>query len=194
MSEYRGDTKRNRQALFDALETMLTESDRTLSVSEVAVAASISPATTYRYFGSMDGMLIAYRQEVITRFRRTREQLQTHGLDLLRDTCSLWVDIVLERGLALAHARSREGYLARLNSGSSDLLEQERAVEPPLTEACEELGIANLGRVGLFIWSQIYDPRDVLDLKIALSLSTAELKKRLLAALMSYLCAWHEAQ
>ncbi len=193
MSEYRRDTRRNRRALFDALERMLTESDRTLSISEIAEDAAVSTATTYRYFGSLEGMLVAYRREMSTLFFEQREELEGHGLELLRDTCSLWVDLVLQRGRALAHARSRQGYLARLNAGSADLREQERAVRPPLSEAYAELGLSDLERVGVFIWSQVYDPRDVLDLKSSLALPTDDLKKRLFAVLVSHLRAWDEA-
>lgn len=165
MSRFRSDTLRNRLALFAALETMLSTGPREITLTEVATEAQVSPATAYRYFGSMDGLVVAYRELVSLEFREQREELSGTGVGLLRDTCDLWLNIVWTRGGALSQVRSRVGYLKRLLAGSEDLVAQEAAVGPSIRAACEELKISYPGPVAIFSWSQIYDPRDVLDLR-----------------------------
>lgn len=165
MPKYRSDTLRNRLALFTALETMLSDGPKEITLSEVAEMAQVSQATAYRYFGSMDGLVVAYRERVSLEFKEEREKLPGTGVDLLRSTCDLWLAIVWTRGGALSQMRSRVGYLKRLLAGSEDLIAQEAAVGPPIRSACVELGIEYPGAVAVFAWSQIYDPRDVLDLR-----------------------------
>ena len=73
--------------------------------------------------------------------------------------------------------------------GSEDLLAQEAAVGPALRSACEELGIEYPGPVGIFAWSQIYDPRDVLDLRENVA-AEVELGELLFDSFLAALYRW----
>lgn len=189
MRSYRSDTLRNRLALFAALEKILSDGPQEITLTEIATAAQVSPATAYRYFGSMEGLVVAYRERVSLEFKEERETLAGSGVELLRDTCDLWLNIVWSRGGALSQVRSRVGYLKRLLAGSEDLLAQEAAVGPALRSACEELGIEYPGPVGIFAWSQIYDPRDVLDLRENVA-AEVELGELLFDSFLAALYRW----
>ncbi|MGO2034990.1 MAG: TetR/AcrR family transcriptional regulator [Brevibacterium sp.] len=191
MHRYRSDTLRNRIALFDALESMLSAGPREITLTEVAAEAQVSPATAYRYFGSMDGLVVAYRERVSVEFREEREKLDDSGIELLRATCDLWLSTVWTRGGALSQVRSRVGYLKRLLAGSEDLVAQEAAVGPAIRSACEELGITYPGPVAIFAWSQIYDPRDILDLRENVA-AEVELRQVLFESFLAALQRWSE--
>ena len=60
----------------------------------------------------------------------------------------------------------------------------------PLSEACAELGIKIGGEEALFLWNQIFDPRDVLDLMESLGLSRAAVTEKLTGALIGALKGW----
>ena len=95
MRSYRSDTLRNRLALFAALEKILSDGPQEITLTEIATAAQVSPATAYRYFGSMEGLVVAYRERVSLEFRRMSAR-RSLGLEssYSGDTCDLWLNIV----------------------------------------------------------------------------------------------------
>jgi hypothetical protein len=70
---------------------------------------------------------------------------------------------------------------------------QEAAMARPLSEACSELGITVRGEEALFLWNQIFDPRDVLDLMASLELSRTAVTDKLIGALIGALKGWAAA-
>lgn len=189
MSKLRSDTLRNRLSLFTALEKMLSDGPQEITLTEVATEAHVSPATAYRYFGSLEGLVVAFRERVSLEFKEERERLESSGLELLRATCDIWLNIVWNSGGALSQIRSRVGYLERLRAEADDLVAQEAAVGPAICSACQELGLEYPGRVAIFAWSQIYDPRDVLDLREHV-VAKAELRTVLFENYLATLRLW----
>ncbi|WP_433479296.1 TetR/AcrR family transcriptional regulator [Spirillospora sp. CA-142024] len=186
----RSDTERNYRMLLRVAEEMLAHSDETVTLTQIAKEANIAPATAYRYFGSLDGLVTAFRVEVNRELMAFSEDCDAEGLDLLAAVCRRWVDLVDEHGHAMAQVRSREGYLTRLRAAVPDIASQAAAMRRPLAEAGRALGVPDAGDEALHLWNVLYDPRDILDLRATLGLSIDELAARLFSVLCAALTAW----
>lgn len=186
----RQDTSRNQELVLKAAQKLLAESPTTLSMRKLAEEANISPATIYRYYGTIDGVVESFRQSVIASVVAKSEACSDSGIQLLKSVCLYWVDLVIEDGKAMSHSRSRTGYIQRLRNNTPDILMQQAAMARPLAEACREMKVTVPGEEALFLWNQIFDPRDVLDLLDSLKLGRVELRDRLLNALLGSLQGW----
>jgi AcrR family transcriptional regulator len=189
----RQDTTRNQTQLLKVAQRLLAEAPVPLTMRKLASEAEVSPATVYRYYGSIEGVVEAFRSSVISDVVDFSEASDEVGVRLLEAVCLRWVDLVIKDGRAMSHSRSREGYLARLHKGSPDVKMQEAAMARPLAAACAELQITVNGDEALFLWNQIFDPRDVLDLIDSLDLSRTSVCKRLMAVLLGALRSWAAA-
>lgn len=189
-TDLRQDTSRNQQQLLKVAQKLLAEAPAPLSMRQLASEAQVSPATVYRYYGSIEGVVEAFRSSVISEVVEFSAASTETGIRLLEDVCLQWVDLVIRDGRAMSHSRSRQGYLARLRNGAPDLNLQEAAMHRPLVEACKELGIAIPDEEALFLWNQIFDPRDVLDLMSSLELSRTTVSGRLVRTLLGALRGW----
>ncbi|WP_022884605.1 TetR/AcrR family transcriptional regulator [Glaciibacter superstes] len=186
----RQDTSRNQQQLLKVAQKLLAEAPAPLSMRQLASEAQVSPASVYRYYGSIEGVVEAFRSSVISEVVEFSAASTETGIRLLEDVCLQWVDLVIRDGRAMSHSRSRQGYLARLRNEAPDLKLQEAAMHRPLVEACKELGITIPDEEALFLWNQIFDPRDVLDLMSSLELSRTTVSGRLVRTLLGALRGW----
>jgi len=186
----RQDTSRNQEQVLKAAQKLLAESAETLSMRRLAQEANISPATIYRYYGTIDNVVESFRQSVISSVVAKSDACTDSGIQLLKTVCLFWIDLVLKDGKAMSHSRSRTGYMQRLRNKTPDILMQEAAMSRPLAEACRELKITVPGEEALFLWNQIFDPRDVLDLAASLEIGRLELRDRLSSALLGALQGW----
>ena len=117
---------------------------------------------------------------------------ESTGLELLEVVSRKWVDLVTRHGGAMLYTRSGEGYLARLRKGAYYLTVQADALERPLREACDELGLEPLGDEAMFLWNILFDPREILDLIQTVGLSKDQATVRLIAALKGAMAGWNE--
>lgn len=186
----RSDTERNHRALLAVAEKLFATAEEPVTLTQVAKEANVAPATAYRYFGSLDGLVIAFRVEVNRGLMEFSENCTAEGTELAAAVCHRWVELVAEHGHAMAQVRSREGYLTRLRADAPDIASQAAAMRRPLTEACRALGLPDLGDEAVHLWNALYDPRDILDLRANLGLSVDEAARRLFAVLCAALTAW----
>ena len=143
----RSDGRASRRRLLAAAGALLA-AQRPFSLTEVARAAGVSPATAYRHFQSAEDVAQAFTAGFVDDF-----ELRAAGTTELAALCSIWVTTILEWGPALAHLRSPEGFLAR-----------RRREEPVLLRSLVPLERA-LGsdEYALSVWNALADPREVLD-------------------------------
>ena len=189
----RGDTERNINRLLEALETFDLNATE-LTMRQLASAAEVSPASAYRYFGSIDGVIDAFRVKVSKTFLDHSKTCGGSGRQLLESVCARWIELVRQHGKALTQLRSREGYLARLAADDAGLVMQRAALMPALHSTYAELGIPDIGDEGLFLWSQLFDPRGVMDLAESFDLSADEVTRRLVSTLLSALQGYASAR
>ncbi|MDI2034171.1 TetR/AcrR family transcriptional regulator [Paenarthrobacter nitroguajacolicus] len=189
----RSDTQRNRRQLVKAAGQLFASRRGTISMTDVAKHAEISTATAYRHFASVEDILAEYRFGVGEKLRDySLKQQEMSGVELLSAVSRKWVDLVTRHGGAMLYTRSGEGYLARLRTGAFYLTVQADALERPLREACEELGLPPIGDEAMFLWNILFDPREILDLINTVGLTKDQATSRLIAALKGALAGWSE--
>jgi AcrR family transcriptional regulator len=186
----RSDTQRNRRQLIKAAGELYAARRGPISMTDVAKQAEISFATAYRQFASVDDILAEYRFGVGEKLREFSVKQGTSGLELLAAVSGKWVELVVRHGGAMLYTRSGEGYLSRLRQGAFYLTVQAEALERPLREACEDLGIEPLGDEALFLWNILFDPREILDLIHTAGLKNDDAAARLVSALRGALSGY----
>ncbi|MDD7837218.1 TetR/AcrR family transcriptional regulator [Paenarthrobacter sp. AB444] len=189
----RSDTQRNRRQLVKAAGQLFASRRGPISMADVAKQAEISTATAYRHFASVEDILAEYRFGVGEKLRDySLKQQEASGVELLTMVSRKWVDLVTRHGGAMLYTRSGEGYLARLRSGAYYLTVQADALERPLREAVEELGLHPVGDEAMFLWNILFDPREILDLINTVGLTKDQATLRLISALKGALAGWSE--
>ncbi|PRB41059.1 TetR family transcriptional regulator [Arthrobacter sp. MYb23] len=189
----RSDTQRNRRQLVKAAGQLFASRRGAISMTDVAKHAEISTATAYRHFASVEDILAEYRFGVGEKLRDySLKQQEMSGVELLTAVSRKWVDLVTRHGGAMLYTRSGEGYLARLRTGAYYLTVQADALERPLREAVEELGLPTIGDEAMFLWNILFDPREILDLINTVGLSKDQVTARLISALKGALKGWSE--
>ncbi|MFJ5958913.1 TetR/AcrR family transcriptional regulator [Paenarthrobacter sp. NPDC092416] len=189
----RSDTQRNRRQLVKAAGQLFASRRGPISMADVAKQAEISTATAYRHFASVEDILAEYRFGVGEKLRDySLKQQETSGVELLTAVSRKWVDLVTRHGGAMLYTRSGEGYLARLRTGAYYLTVQADALERPLREAVEELGLPPIGDEAMFLWNILFDPREILDLINTVGLTKDQVTARLISALKGALAGWSE--
>lgn len=188
----RSDTQRNRRQLIKAAGQLYASRRGPISMTDVAKQAEISTATAYRHFASVEEVLAEYRFGVGEKLRDFSIKQESSGLTLLEAVSRKWVELVVRHGGAMLYTRSGEGYLARLRQGTYYLTVQADALERPLREACEELGLEPLGDEAMFLWNILFDPREILDLINTVGLSKDQTTRRLVAALTGAMTGWSQ--
>lgn len=161
-------------------------------MTDIAKQAEISTATAYRHFASVEDVLAEYRFGVGEKLRDFSLKQDSSGVALLEVVSRKWVDLVVRHGGAMLYTRSGEGYLARLRQGTYYLTVQADALDRPLRETCEELGLEPLGDEALFLWNILFDPREILDLINTVGLTKDQASRRLVAALKGAMTGWSE--
>ncbi|WP_159698693.1 TetR/AcrR family transcriptional regulator [Arthrobacter sp. 18067] len=189
----RSDTQRNRRQLVKAAGQLFASRRGAISMTDVAKHAEISTATAYRHFASVEDILAEYRFGVGEKLRDySLKQQEMSGVELLTAVSRKWVDLVTRHGGAMLYTRSGEGYLARLRTGAFYLTVQADALERPLREAVEELGLPPIGDEAMFLWNILFDPREILDLINTVGLTKDQVTARLISALKGALKGWSE--
>lgn len=188
----RSDTERNRKRLIKAAAYLVARRGSSVRMIDVAERAEVSVATAYRHFGSVDEVLAQFRFDVGNRLLAFSRKCEATGIDRLRLVCEFWVRLVVKHGGAMVHTRSDVGYLERLREGTPYLTVQADALLPSIADAATELGIADPGDEGLFLWNIMFDPREIFDLLRTVGLSEAQAAHRLFRAYCGALVAWVE--
>lgn len=188
----RSDTQRNRRQLVRAAGQLFASKRGQVSMTDIAKQAEISTATAYRHFASVDEILAEFRFGVGEKLRDFSLKQEASGVALLEAVSRKWVELVVRHGGAMLYTRSGEGYLARLRQGAFYITVQADALERPLREACDELGLQPLGDEAMFLWNILFDPREILDLINTVGLSKDQATVRLVSALKGALTGWNE--
>lgn len=188
----RSDTQRNRRQLVRAAGQLFAARRGPISMSDIAKHAEISTATAYRHFASVEDVLAEYRFGVGEKLRDFSLKQESSGIALLEAVSRKWVELVVRHGGAMLYTRSGEGYLARLRQGAYYISVQADALERPLRETCEELGLEPMGDEAMFLWNILFDPREILDLINTVGLNKDQATTRLVSALKGALTGWNE--
>lgn len=193
----RSDQQHNNESLIQAAAYLFEHSEGSISLADIAKQANVSVATAYRHFDSVDGALAAYRRDIGLRFCAFSLEQTSSGLALLNAVCAFWVELVLDKGRALVHRRSHEGFLVRYRRRESYMAGQIDALQRPLRETLDVLGIERADGVvdeAAFLWNILFDPREIFDLEECLGLDADRISHRLVAAFRGALMGWATAK
>jgi AcrR family transcriptional regulator len=179
----RRDSVANRERLLAATGRLLARGERPKNLQHVATEAGLSAATAYRHFESLDAALGAYAHFTIVAMQEFAARQEAQGSELLRILSTEWVRLIRERGPAMVHLRSPDGFLQRRRSGDRLIGDTCAYLEPAVRGIVEELDLpADALEYGLFLWNVMFDPREVLDLVGTLGWSDELLVTRLMAS------------
>lgn len=180
----RSDTERNRRNLIQAGARLFERSENPISMTEIAAEASVSVATAYRQFTSVEEVLNAYRQEVGQLLLDYSQALSCGGLQKLEMVSRHWIKLVRERGAAMVPMRNRRGYLERLWEGAEYLLVQADALRPALRESMVEMNLTDIGDKAVFLWNILFDPREIFDLLNTVGMTEKQVGTQLMSVLI----------
>ena len=180
---HRRDSVASRQRLLAATGRLLARGERPRNLQQVAAEAGLSAATAYRHFESLEAAMAAYAHFTIASMQEFAADQQATGSELLRILSAEWVRLIRERGPAMVHLRSPDGFLQRRRSGDGLITDTCAYLEPAVRGILDELGLpAEALEYGLFLWNVMFDPREVLDLVGTLGWSDELLVDRLMAS------------
>jgi AcrR family transcriptional regulator len=187
----RGDTRRNRRRLLEAVGELAREAPDRLTMQAVASRAEIGPATAYRYFSTMEDVLEAYVLSVVGELRDFSAASAAQGRPLFDAVVEKWVDLLAEHGPALVRLRSRRGYLERLHNGDEIMTTTRDAWSGPVRGLLDDIGVPEaMLEHALFLANLLFDPREIQDLLQETDLSRREVISRLTEAYSGAVRGW----
>lgn len=190
----RSDTRRNIRLLLNAVAEEIDENPTGLSMQSAATRAGIGTASAYRYFSTLDDLVAAYVLEVFDDLKTFSHDATEEGAELFDVVLSRWIEVVLDKGRAMIHLRSRSGFLNRLDSGNLVIDRAREIWARPLEALLAEIGVpAENLRQALFLTNILSDPREILDLSETEGLSAEEIRDRIDGAIRGAIRGWVDA-
>lgn len=165
----RADARRTHDRLTEAVQTFVRQHGSPPErLADVAEIASVSTATAYRHFASVDDAI----QAVVLQLPVRAAELfaESAGADPAREVTDQpaealarwnqsWVTACLEHGELAVRLRSPVGFLQRRDEGDPVITYACGLIEPILDRLDGDTTMM------LFTWNVISDPREVLDLR-----------------------------
>lgn len=162
----RSDAIRNRREILRAAGDIIRVDPQALTIPAVAERAGVSVATVYRHYSSAEVILGTYMIEVDAQIRDFSHDCTTSGPELFDDVLEEWGRIIEVYGPGLVQLRSRRGFLERLQSGDTAMQMVRDAWERPIRRLLRAEEIDDDYFDGaLFLFNQLFDPRELLDLR-----------------------------
>ena len=183
----RSDALRTRGRLLQAAGELLA-AEAAFTLSDVAAAAGVSPATAYRHFESADHVAFSFVAGFLddVEHRTVSAAVQSDEPEQrLRALCRIWVETVLDWGPALAHLRSPEGFLARRARREPEVTRSLRHIEPALAALLPSGATPAELAYAVAVWNALADPREVLDQHAVLGWPARRIADHLLEAVLA---------
>lgn len=187
----RSDTRRNQRRMFEAVAEIARESPESLTMQAIAHRAEIGPATAYRYYSTIDDVLVAYVLGVVEQLRDFSTTSTLEGRELFDGVLAHWMELLEEHGAAMVQLRSRRGFLERRHAGDAIIGTVEHAWRQPILGLLDNIGLpADAIEQALFLSNMMFDPREINDLRTAAQLSRPEVAERLTNAYIGAIKGW----
>ncbi len=187
----RSDTRRNIRLLLNAVAEEIDENPTGLSMQTAAARAGIATATAYRYFSSLDDLVAAYVLEVFDELKTFSHDATEEGAELFDIVLTRWIEVVLDKGSAMVHLRSRSGFLQRLDNGNVVIDRAREIWARPLEALLDEIEVPrHYLRQALFLTNILSDPREILDLNQTENLSAEDIRDRIDGAIRGAIHGW----
>ncbi len=181
-----------RAQLLDAMAAMMRKGALPHTLADLAKAAGMSTATSYRYFQSLDEVAQAYLVKVMTELRDFANSRPETGHELLQIVSRFWVNMVMEHGAVLVQIRSRRGFFDRLHGKVASTVRGHEARRRALYGVLVEEGLpVSLQEDAAMLYNTMFDPRDILDLINLRGLDPDRVTDVLIQSFVGALKGWH---
>ena len=161
----RKDAVRNRKKILVATGEVLRDDYENVSIPVIAERAGVGTATVYRYFPSLETLVREYLQGVIVELRDYSQDSTKSGTALFEDVVAQLGRLLVINGPAMVRLRRPVGFLTRLREGDPTIQTVRDAWERPIRAVLRSKGIDDSHfDHALFLYNQMFDPREVLDL------------------------------
>ncbi|MBX5272718.1 TetR family transcriptional regulator [Rhizobium sp. NLR17b] len=181
-----------REQLIDAMERMLSDGKLPATLADLAKAASMSTATAYRYFQSLEEVSQAYLVRIMTELRDFSVPREETGSALLYIVSRFWIGVVIEHGQVLVQVRSRRGFLDRLRRQvSSTVLGVEARRRALLGVLAENDLPASMLEDAAMLYNTMFDPREILELINLRSMDPDRVNHVLISSFVGAMRGWH---
>lgn len=190
----RSDSRATHARLIEATGRLLEERQNlSFNIPDVAREAGVSAATVYRYFHSIEEAIETYISGFVddfvsARLARPDEELEgalglyTIGEDYVK-TADRW-------GPGMIHVRSPIGFLARRRAGDRIIVTVSDLASEVIISGMEELGLELRDLdFALLLWNDIFDPREIAELRSVQKWSVEEVSDRLTSAFIGAISA-----
>jgi AcrR family transcriptional regulator len=177
--------------LLDAATHVLRAEPETATMQSIARKASLSQATAYRHFPSVDALVTAYHEDVISSLVEHGERSRKTGKDLFEHQAARWVRMQNTHGPVIVRFWSQSGFLERLHA--ADVLTTlsckawDRALRGVLIELALPDAVLSVAR---FLHNALFDPREIIVLTKAAGLPDEQVVRRLSDAFYGALTGW----
>ncbi|TKT74445.1 TetR/AcrR family transcriptional regulator [Aquamicrobium sp. LC103] len=185
-------TEMRRAQLLEAMAAMMRKGTLPHTLSDLAKAAGMSTATSYRYFQSLDEVAQAYLVKVMTELRDFANSRPETGRELLHVVSRFWINVVMEHGAVLVQIRSRRGFFDRLHGKVASTVRGHEARKRALYGVLLEEGLpVSLQEDAAMLYNTMFDPRDILDLINLRGLDPDRVTDVLIQSFVGALKGWH---
>ena len=160
-------------------------------MQSIARRAALSQATAYRHFPSVEALVVAYHEEVMTSLVDHGERSRKTGKDLFEHQAACWVKLQKVHGPVIVRSASQRGFLERLRGAEITATLSGSAWDPALKGVLTDLGLPDsLLDVARFLHDALFDPREILDLTKTAGLPDEQVVRRLSDAFYGALTGW----
>lgn len=160
-------------------------------MQSIARKAALSQATAYRHFPSVEALVVAYYEDVMTSLVEHGERSRKTGKELFEHQAARWVKIQEVHGPVIVRSCSASGFLERLHSSDAMTSLTCQAWDRALRGVLIELGLPDgLLPVARFLHNTLFDPRQILDLTKTAGLPDEQVVRRLSDAFYGALSGW----
>ncbi|MEV6241395.1 TetR/AcrR family transcriptional regulator [Lentzea sp. NPDC051838] len=187
----RSDARRNRKRLLDAATHVLRAEPATATMQSIARKAALSQATAYRHFPSVEALVAAYHEDVMTSLAEHGERSHKDGKELFEHQVTRWVKMQNVHGPVIVRFWSQRGFLERLQSADVMTTLSSQAWDRALRGVLVDLALPDvLLTVAQFLHQAMFDPREINDLMKTAGLPDEQVVRRLSDAFYGALRGW----
>ncbi|WP_275676224.1 TetR/AcrR family transcriptional regulator [Lentzea sp. CC55] len=177
--------------MLEAATHVLRSEPATATMQSIAREAALSQATAYRHFPSVEALVVAYHEDVITSLVEHGERSRKTGKELFEHQATRWVKLQSVHGPVIVRFWSQKGFLERLHGGDGMTTLSCSAWDQALRGVLIDLSLPDsLLNVARFLHNALFDPREILDLTKTAGLPDEQVVRRLSDAFYGALKGW----
>jgi AcrR family transcriptional regulator len=190
----RSDSRATQARLIEATGRLLEERrNLSFNIPDIAREAGVSAATVYRYFHSIEEAIETYISGFVDDFvgaRMSRPDEEREGALGLYTIGEDYVKTADRWGPGMIHVRSPIGFLARRRAGDRIIVTVSDLASEVIISGMEELGLGLRDLdFALLLWNDIFDPREIAELRSVQKWSVEEVSDRLTSAFIGAISA-----